>query len=48
MPSIIGSIPDKETDNVTRYLQLARAQGIEKLDYNELLMCLLMAKLGIR
>lgn len=47
MPSIVGSIPDKDTDNIVRFLQLARSKDIAKLDYNELLMCLVMVKLGV-
>ena len=47
MPSIIGSIPDIQTPPITDYLSLARQSGIRRLDYNELLMCLLMARLGV-
>ena len=47
LPSIVGSIPDSDTGPVLAYLQRARQAGIKRLDYNELLMCLLMSALGV-
>lgn len=47
MPSITGSIPDSDVGPIMDYLARARKAGVVKLDFNELLMCLLMARLGV-
>ena len=43
MPSLVGSIPDSEVAPVIAYFNKARQAGVITLDYNELLMCLLIA-----
>lgn len=47
MPSIVGSIPDAEVGPIAIYLRSARESGVRKLDYNELIMCLLLSALGV-
>ena len=49
MPSVIGSIPDKQVSPLVDYLDKARATGLtaDRIDYNELLWCLLVAGLGL-
>ena len=42
MPSIIGSIPDKEVPPVIRYLTLVD-ERLPDTDYNEAILCLLLA-----
>ena len=45
MPSIIGSLPDAEAGPILGYLVKARAAVPRRLDYNDLLLCLLYAAL---
>lgn len=42
MPSIIGSIPDKEVKPVIKYILLVDDR-LPGTDYNEALLCLLLA-----
>ena len=47
MPSIIGSLPDADAGPLIAYLNRARASvPRDRLDYNDLLLCLLYAALG--
>lgn len=42
MPSIIGSIPDEEVAPLVKYITKIR-ETLPDIDYNEALMCLLIA-----
>ena len=44
MPSIIGSIPDKEVTPLIKYLNTVEQQ-VGEVDYNEALLSLLLASL---
>ena len=47
MPSVVGSLPDAEAGPLIAYLTKARAEmPRSRLDYNDLLLCLLYAALG--
>ena len=49
MPNLIGSIPDKRVAPLVDYLDRARAAGLgpDRIDYNDLLMVLLIVGLGL-
>ena len=48
MPAIVGSIPDREVAPLMAYIGKAREQVGDRLTYNELLLCLLVARLEER
>ena len=45
MPAVVGSIPDSKTGPLVGYVNKARAAVGRGLTYNQLLLCLLVARL---